>query len=242
MKETTKNITLEKVLNDAEKIEIGKFLVKLVQDLELEQSAKAMANKSFNDQIKWLQKEITKTAQELNTGIKNVEVTARLEIDQTTGDKRYYDLVTGELLKTELNEELNPNQLRISDVLQEQSIDDYGMTDLDYRKLLRDKFFIPLNIDVQPEFADGKITYGINNIIVEGYENDILEWLKYINREENYYKLEFENTTIGLATYKVQYLSITDYDIRDYLERKATPPTIENIFEEQTEETEEALY
>jgi hypothetical protein len=113
---------------------------------------------------------------------------------------------------------------------------DYVMTDLDYRKILYKKYFIPWNIEISSEYSDQPITYGMNNIIVEGYENDILEWLKYINRTRHFYKLEFEDTTIGLVTYKVQYLSITDYDIKDHLNNNTNNQTTNNTIDTLIEE------
>ena len=108
---TEKNIEIKHQISDDEKILLSDYLVQNEINRALKVMEKKEIIKEFNKEIKLFDEQIADTVQKLSTGYANQVTTVKCEVDSITGDKRYYDLITGELLKTEYNPELEEHQV-----------------------------------------------------------------------------------------------------------------------------------
>jgi hypothetical protein len=221
---TEKNIEIKHQISDDEKILLSDYLVQNEINRALKVMEKKEIIKEFNKEIKLFDEEIATTVQKLSTGYANQVKTVKCEVDSITGDKRYYDLITGELLKTEYNPELEDIET-INMFAETKELDEFGMSKEDYKILFRGVYQVPLSISIETDLFQ----VGINHVVFEGYEGDILAWLKSINITEGFHQLHFEDTTPDMATYKVENLSITNYQVRNYLESQVPNATVENI-------------
>ena len=100
------NIEVKQYLNDEQKQELSNNLVQQEIQVALKEEEKKQVVSKFNSEIKDIRSLITDIVQKLNVGYQQITQTVECEKDSITGDKRYYDLITGELIRVEENPNL----------------------------------------------------------------------------------------------------------------------------------------